>query len=48
MRREHIFAYNSENPLAGDNEAQILIEEMRNDLARQLIQRAIRQAGRGQ
>jgi outer membrane lipopolysaccharide assembly protein LptE/RlpB len=46
MRREDIFAYNSENPLAGDNEAQILIEEMRNDLARQLILRAIRQANR--
>ena len=44
MRREHIYAYNSENPLAGDNEAQILVEEMRNDLSRQLVLRAIRQA----
>lgn len=44
MRREQIFAYNSENPLAGDNEAQLLVDEMRNDLARQLVLRAIRQA----
>lgn len=48
MRREHIYAYNSENPLAGDNEAQILVDEMRNDLARQLVLRAIRQASRSQ
>lgn len=48
MRRENIFAYNSENPLAGDNEAQLLVEEMRNDLARQLILRAIRQVNRSE
>lgn len=48
MRRENIFAYNSENPLAGDNEAQILVDEMRNDLARQLILRAIRQVNRSE
>lgn len=47
MRRENIYAYNSENPLAGDNEAQILVEEMRNDLSRQLVLRVIRQASAG-
>lgn len=48
IRREKIFGYDSSNPLAGDNEAQIIIDELRRDLARQVLYRATLQFGKSQ
>jgi outer membrane lipopolysaccharide assembly protein LptE/RlpB len=46
IRREKIFGYDSSNPLAGDNESQIIIDELRRDLARQILYRATLQFGK--
>jgi outer membrane lipopolysaccharide assembly protein LptE/RlpB len=41
IRRERIIRYDSENPLAGDNEAQLVINELRQELANQILFRAV-------
>lgn len=41
LRRERIIRFDSENPLAGDNEAQLVINELRQELANQVLFRAV-------
>jgi len=48
MRRERIIRYDSENPLVGDNEAQIVINELRKELANQLLFRSVKLYRQGQ